>query len=313
MKTKINLGGGAKNVKKSSKPISTAHALPSQAEVVKSKTPLPKATPPAAKKVAPPPPAVPNIQIPKVSQSQTMANPAPSGYVQPPSAVAVPPLGKGTAVALPIVPPTGIMKGRTFQSNIPGSIPQPKNNSVIAALPPDKQFEIKLEEYSDQVNNLLEIADSLLDSNWTPEGIVDIIHVMIRALNLDVISLVLPSLNYPEQADIILNRGYGIAPGNNIVDLWLKTFDNQMGIDWKKLMKLAKDTNSDLAYWIVHEGLHSIGYVPIKDGDYIYGFLFVAANGKKEQSALTASLLDLCGSRLGLSYALKLMNQQEDA
>ena len=53
------------------------------------------------------------------------------------------------------------------------------------------------------------------------------------------------------------------------------------------------------------EARDSIGYVPIRDGRMIYGFLFVAANGKKEQSPLTASLLDLCGTQLGLSYALR--------
>jgi hypothetical protein len=53
--------------------------------------------------------------------------------------------------------------------------------------------------------------------------------------------------------------------------------------------------------------LHSIGYVPIRDGKSIYGFMFVAAREKKTPSPLIASLLDLCGSRIGLSYALKYM------
>lgn len=183
------------------------------------------------------------------------------------------------------------------QSTLPSA--QPLQESV------EKQLELKTEELTDQVILLSEITDSLLDESWTPDGITDILHVLLCSLNLDVITVVLPSMNYPTVLDNISSRGYDISPKSNVVNLWLKTFDENSGIDWKKLLKLAKDIKTDLAYWVVQEELHSIGYVPIRDERIIYGFLFVAAKSKKEQSHLTSPLLEICGTLIGLSYAKK--------
>lgn len=317
---KSSLGGGAKNVKKALKSGSTAHALPSQAQVLHQQQqaavpkaaqppPAPKAAPPAPKAappMAPPPPSakktVPPVTPGRPSQSQTMSSPSPASYVGAP-----PPGGRTGAVPInTAIPAPGGLKGRTLPGSVPGIMKTKTQSSSIEDLPFDKQLEIKTEELTDQVINMLEVADSLLDPDWTPDDIIDIVHVLVRSVNLDVVTMVLPAINYPEQLDVVLSRGYELSPRKPIVDLWLKTFDDKAGIDWKKLMKLAEDNKSDLAYWIVSEELNSIGYVPVRDGNYIYGFLFVASIGKKEPSPLTASLLDLCGSHLGLAYALKL-------
>ena len=287
-KPKGSLGGGARSIKKSSGTGSTAHALPSQAQVVE------------AQQIAQPPPA-----IPKASPPSRQVTPQPRQPVSQSQTMVTPPLPvdskKTGAQSIHPPPAPGILKGSTIQGTVPGGMKSKEPDSS------DKQLEAKVEELSDQVCTVLEIADSLLDSEWTPEKIIDIIHVMVRSVNLDVVTMLIPSMNYPEQLDIVHSRGYDISPRKAVIDLWLKTFDEKIGVDWKKLMKLAEDNKSDLAYWIVHEGLDSIGYVPIRDGRMIYGFLFVASSGKKEQSILTAPLLDLCGTQLGMAYALKFM------
>lgn len=210
----------------------------------------------------------------------------------------------------PAVPAASGIKVNTFPGPAPGIMKtQTDISPTIDEFPFEKQLELKTEELTDQVNNLLEIADSLLNPNWTADDIIDVIHVLVRSLNLDAVSLILPAIN-SQQIDVVLNRGYETAPNKSISDLWLNTFDPQAGIKWQNLMSLAENNQSDLAYWIVSEGLNSIGYVPIRDGNYIYGFLFVASIGKKSQSPLTASLLDLCGSHIGLAYALKFFQGQ---
>jgi hypothetical protein len=72
---------------------------------------------------------------------------------------------------------------------------------------------------------------------------------------------------------------------------------------WDKLMYIATDKKNELAYWVVKEHLDSVGYVPIRDGKYLYGFLFVASKTQTGQSIIKSELLDACGSRLGLAYA----------
>lgn len=308
-----NLGGGAGSVKKSSKISTTAHALPSQSEVMQAKMPQPVAAPPPVplmQPLIPPPPVQPVRGVTRPSQSQTMKTP------QPPSVPgtfpkAVPAGAKTGSAPAYQPPPPGVMKGRTIQDSHPAGVMKTNTQTPDGKMSTDQRIEIKIEELSDQVHNLLELADSLLGSDWTPENIVDIIHMLVRSVNLDVVTMVLPSMNYPEQLDNIFSRGYDVSPRKAAVSLWLSCFNEKTGIDWKKLMQLAEDTKSELAYWIIHEGLYSIGYVPIRDGDCIYGFLFVAAKEKKPQSPLTASLLDLCGSRIGLSYALKYMTAKK--
>jgi len=290
--------------------VQTAHALPSQSEVTQ--TQGQQLAPPL---VAPNPgvsfpvqPVQNNIAQPVQHQVLQPPKPVIPGVFLPPSVGSVVPAAAGPSVHPPQFhppPPPGVLKGRTVQGHHPAGVMKTSTQSKEDHTSDDQQLDIKIEELSDQVNIALEVADSLLDPDWTPEKIIDIVHVLVRSMNLDVVSMVLPAMNYPEPRDNVLSRGYDISPRKAVINLWLNSFDTEIGIDWKKLMDLAEDTKSELAYWVIHEGLYSIGYVPIRDGRYIYGFLFVAATEKKAQSSLTASLLDLCGSRIGLSYAQK--------
>jgi hypothetical protein len=161
------------------------------------------------------------------------------------------------------------------------------------------------DDFSDQIENLLEIANYLSNPDWTPKSIVDILHVLVRTLNMDVMTLCIPSINSSKISDSIYSRGYKEPPTSNIVQLWMNTFSKTTGLDWQKLMQLAQDSNTDLAYWIVQSKLNSVGYIPIRTHGIIYGFIFVGTYGKKSYSPIAAPLLDLCGSRIGIEYKMK--------
>ena len=160
------------------------------------------------------------------------------------------------------------------------------------------------DDFIEQVDNLLEVSNYFTDPDWMPGDIMDIIHAFVRSLNMDVVTMFLPS-GTDGDSDYIMHRGYKIPPPDEVIDSWKALFDNDKGINWNKLLEMAQSVDTDLAYWIVHSDLHSIGYVPIKTGGMIYGFMFVASIGKKKPSPLTASLLDLCGSRIALEYKMK--------
>lgn len=267
-----------------------SNPMPSHAQVTKSQQNIPPRaiqTPPAV--------AVPALQPPNLNHIPTQ-----SKFAPPHSVNQAPGAGPINNINLA----QSVLNARTIQGGVHKA--KVKTQSALPLQESvEKQLELKTEELADQVMLLSEITDSLLDEAWTPDGITDILHVLLCSLNLDVITVVLPSMNYPTVLDNISSRGYHIAPKHNIVNLWLKTFDENSGIDWKKLLKLAKDVKTELAYWVVHEGLHSIGYVPIRDESIIYGFLFVAAKSKKEQARLASPLLEICGTLIGLSYAKK--------
>jgi len=163
----------------------------------------------------------------------------------------------------------------------------------------------EMEDLKDQVAVYLEVCDSLM-GEWDAETIIDLLHLLARSLNFDVVSLVLVDPENSGKLAKPANRGYKTPPNASVVECWERAIVDG-SIDWKKLMKGAEDKNSDLAYWIVYEDLHSIGYVPIRDSSRIYGFLLVGAHDKDQTpSPLASPLLDACGGRIGLSIALKM-------
>jgi hypothetical protein len=161
------------------------------------------------------------------------------------------------------------------------------------------------EDLKDEVASYLEVCDTCFSDKNSPKDIVDVVHMLVRSLNLDVITIALLDEKKENLIGQIASRGYNTPPTKSVVSCWEKAIIRGEGLDWKRLMKVAGDIHTDLAYWIIHEGLDSIGYVPIRDSKKIYGFLFVAIKEQKKQSPLTSHLLDACGSRIGLTTALK--------
>ena len=302
--------------------------------------PIPAAQPvppPIQPPVATPPPAVPAQQVyappPGVPQQvvQPVQQPVPQQVPQPvqqqPSTT-LPPTAVPVAPMQPVTPPMAqqppIQPMATPPLNsVPEPISMPTQINVPAAPPvgqrtgsfdkkPQKKVlrgkpavQTDFEDLKDEVASYLEVCDSCLSDHTDTQDIVDVVHMLVRSLNMDVLTIALLDEKKENLIEQIASRGYKTAPTKTVIACWEKAIIKGDGLDWKRLMKVAGNTQTELAYWIIHEGLDSIGYVPIRDNKTIYGFLFVAAKESKKQSPLTSPLLDACGSRLGMMTAQK--------
>ncbi|MCK5844438.1 MAG: hypothetical protein KAG97_07000 [Victivallales bacterium] len=155
----------------------------------------------------------------------------------------------------------------------------------------------------EQVGNYLEICDSCLSGGCDPTDVIDLIHVLVMSLNLNVVSMALIDSAMNGKFKQVVSRGYDIPPTREVVECWEMALTAKGELLWDKLMSIATDKKNELAYWIIKENLDSVGYVPIRDGKKLYGFILVASKTNKEQSILKSELLEACGSRLGLAYA----------
>lgn len=163
-----------------------------------------------------------------------------------------------------------------------------------------KILENESENYKDQVQSFVDLCETLSKPGWQFAEIVDYIHMLVRSVNLDVLSIVLTDPAEKGKFCKVISRGYKSAPGAQIVAEWQPAVTAEATVNWNKLMDIAADKNTKLCKWISVEGLQSVGYVPLHDSSKIYGFLLVGAYENKLQSPLASSLLELCGDRIGL-------------
>jgi hypothetical protein len=166
----------------------------------------------------------------------------------------------------------------------------------------DQFVGIEIEQLKEQLQNYLEVCDSISGVVWEPKDIVDIIHVMARSLDFDTVSIFVLDHNNPDEFSPLVSRGYKTPPTAEIINDWKECLvPDANTINWGKLMRHAEKTDTPLARWIIHEGLNSMGYVPIHDGTRTYGFILVASYEKRESSPVASGLFEMCGGRLGLS------------
>lgn len=233
--------------------------------------------------------------------------------------LARPPTGRSVEMAVPKVGSESTLTGTPVSKshNLPPrdadnkeTVSGLEEKKVIRGTPASSEriARLEIEDIKEQLHNYLEVCDSISACNWKPQDIIDIIHVFVRSLSFDAVSMAVISTSQRGQFDTLVSRGYKTPPGNNVLSVWQSAITEGSSINWGHLMKIASDTKTDLAYWIVHEGLNSVGYVPIHDNKTIYGFLFVGSLKKKNASPIGSPLLQLCGSRLGLSLALQRSN-----
>jgi hypothetical protein len=163
-----------------------------------------------------------------------------------------------------------------------------------------KILENEAENYKDQVQSFVDLCDTLSSPGWQLEDVIDYIHMLVRSVNLDVLSIVLTEPSGKGKLAQAISRGYKYAPGPQIVAEWESSVNKDATVNWDRLMDIAADKNTKICRWILGEGLHSVGYVPIHDNTRIYGFMLVGVYENKMQSALASSLLELCGNRIGL-------------
>ncbi len=163
-----------------------------------------------------------------------------------------------------------------------------------------KILENESENYKDQLQSFVDLCETLSKPGWQFADIVDYIHMLVRTVNLDILSIVLTDPSEKGKFCKVLSRGYKSAPGPQIVAEWQPAVTADATVDWNKLMDIAADKDTKLCKWISCAGLQSVGYVPLHGGTKIYGFLFVGAYENKVQSVLASSLLELCGDRIGV-------------
>ena len=180
-------------------------------------------------------------------------------------------------------------------SVLKGKLPsQPGNEDTTAEI------------YREQLQNYLELCDSISSSDWTLESIIDVFYVMVESLELDSLAIALIDFNQGKSILPIASRGFRNLPGQSISGIWNEAIIEGPTLSWNKLMVIAAGRQNDLTKWIGKEGLDSIGYVPIHDNKTIFGFIFIGTHDKtRRQSPIASPLLELCGGRIGLTIALR--------
>jgi len=165
-----------------------------------------------------------------------------------------------------------------------------------------------IDSIKDQLRCYIDIFDAIPTvTAWGPEDAIDAIYQFIRAINYDAVSILLLDNANPAHFTQMLSRGYKNPPGDEIPQLWSSCIlKDSYTINWFKLMEIAESTNTVLSAWILQEKISKIGYVPINDGERIMGIILTASYGEEECSPLASSLLELCGSRLGLMITVAL-------
>ncbi|NOY75223.1 MAG: hypothetical protein GXP32_05455 [Kiritimatiellaeota bacterium] len=306
-------------VKKKQRPEATPSTLspasarsPAPAQPVPAHSPAAAPTPPPVAASAPAPPARPKPPVVEGYASQPTEHASQIPTAQPVGAPPPPPprpSAPAPPVAAPVAatvlktsspPPVGasVSRAPAGKSELRGRpVPQPAKSSNVPS-----NFK-ETEDLKEQVGNYLEICDSCLQGDYAPTDIIDLIHVLVMSLRLDVVSMALIDPALKGKFSRVVSRGYELPPTSDVVECWEFALTVKNELLWDKLMNVATDKKTELAYWIVKENLDSVGYVPIRDGKRLYGFLFVASKSQKEHSIVKSELLEACGSRLGLAYA----------
>lgn len=159
--------------------------------------------------------------------------------------------------------------------------------------------------FKEQLQNYLELTDTLNNPKWTFSSIIDTLYVLMESIDIDVIAVGMIDFAAGKKLCPIVSRGFRIPPDQTIAAIWEKAIVDGPAINWNNLMTIAASATSELSKWIAKEGLDSLGYVPIHDNKTIFGFLFIGNHGKKSPSPLASSILELCGGRLGIVIALR--------
>ncbi len=173
--------------------------------------------------------------------------------------------------------------------------------SGTQAAPPVPGEAAGLSAFNESLQDYLEICDMTMRP-WKPQDLVDAIHLLVKSLGLDAVSLVMVDPEREGRLLPVVSRGYGLAPGPEIAGIW-ETCLNGSGrsVDWALLMERTSSPGEALATWARGEGFARLGYSPVSDGRAIHGFLMVGAYGGGSVSPLAKSFLEMLGGRLGLS------------
>lgn len=174
-------------------------------------------------------------------------------------------------------------------------------------------LEIEMENIEEQINNYLEFCDTISGKAWAPEDIIDILYVMTMSMDLDAVSIILIDPEKPEHFLPVVVRGFKSKPTDDVIELLESAIiPEKPSINWDKLISITGETEVVLAMWLLHEGLKSFSYVPIHDGQRIFGFLMLGNYEKKEHSPIRNQIMELSGGRLGLTLVVNAEEEDDE-
>ncbi len=183
-----------------------------------------------------------------------------------------------------------------------------------------KAKSINLQEYLDQslsdlklqLNNYQDVCSKISAGNWELVDVVDYLHILIKSLNFDAVSLLLIDPANPGTFLPMVSRGYLSPPPVEVEQFWADCFtEDKHSLEWNNLLKLAQQPESPLVDWMDAEDIYRIGYSPVQDGENISGFMIIGSYKDKHISPLASALLELCGGHIGLALAARKTRTQK--
>nr|HPN84820.1 hypothetical protein [Victivallales bacterium] len=172
-----------------------------------------------------------------------------------------------------------------------------KDNQPVQKAPTlDKTIEAAVDEIKDQIQNYIEVCDTLSRRPVDMDNLVEILFVMTRSLNFDFLILLRAS---PSGKGFCAYHVRGLKANHPDMDSLLEPALSNGKISWNTLIKITSSSEGKFAEWMRDEKISSVGHVPFHDGDNINGLMIVGSYEKKNKTQIASQILELCGSRIG--------------
>jgi len=171
-----------------------------------------------------------------------------------------------------------------------------------------KNIESNFDEITEQIQNYLEVCDTLSRRPIDMEYLTELLFVFTRSLNFDF--LVILCVGKDNSFSKFISRGLkGEYP--NFQTIFAKAISEGRVI-WPEIMHITSAKDGEIAKWINKQKIYSIGHVPFQDGNNILGFMMIGSYSKKNKSPIASQLLELCGGRVGLALANDLILREKN-
>ena len=173
-----------------------------------------------------------------------------------------------------------------------------KNIKVAQHINVKELIDSEINEVKEQVHNYGEICDVLTTKTTNPDAYMDKLYILLQSFKFKVVSLCL--VNDHAQLEVF-SRGYKDEVSEELIAQWQNAVEMESNsIDWVKLLKYTQTENSCLNDLLIKENLGKIGFSPVEEGGFIFGFVFIGSNVGVESSIFASSCLETFGSRLGI-------------
>ncbi|HOK05353.1 MAG TPA: hypothetical protein P5270_00610 [Victivallales bacterium] len=183
-----------------------------------------------------------------------------------------------------------------------------KGTSIEAPPLQNKDTESNFTEITEQIQNYLEVCDTLSRRPIDMEYLTELLFVFTKSLNFDFLVILCVGKN--NSFSTYISRGLkGEYP--NFQNIFAKTISEGRVI-WPEVMHITSAKDKEIAKWINKQKIFSFGYVPFQDGNNILGFMIIGSYSKKTKSPIASQLLELCGGRIGLALAHDLLLKERN-